>query len=553
MIPGSNIDFHIDSKYSSSLLPSTYIEPGSKPDGSKLYAPDGTPINCYSVRTVDVVYYGVTCPWTFIVADVPRAVLGADFLDSHSYLQSKRGTPTSATASKGIETPTPTKQQPSMDKTTRTPPKQHEEKKWTIAVGLDPAKLRELQLANPPMPIKNSKTSITDVPLEDGTLIACDTSTGTPRPWIPEELRREAFDLIHNLSHPSMRATSKLLRQRYIWPGISKDAKRWSKTCLPCQSSKVHRHTETGISSYDEPARRFGHIHVDIVGPLPISDGYKYMFTAIDRTTRWPEAFPIKDATADSCVNALTAWVSRFGLPDTITSDRGTNFTSNLWSAVTRNLGIQHRTTTSYNPEANGLVERFHRSLKASLMSRCTDSTWTQQLPWVLLGLRTVPKTADDVSPSERVFCEVTSVPGDFFKKPPMTTQDEIRNTVRKFLPQPQTYKQRNTYVPPDLKDATHVFVRHDAAKPPLTRPYKGPYQVLMRRPKALLLQLDLRKDWVSIDRCKPAYLIDETTPVRFSRAGRPISMGLPFSGGSTVPTANTTIDPKDISIRTRD
>ena len=154
-----------------------------------------------------------------------------------------------------------------------------------------------------------------------------------------------------------------MLKERYIWPGMACDAKTWARTCVDCQQSKVTRHTESGIGEFNEPARRFGHIHVDIVGPLPSSQNIRYLFTIIDRTTRWPDAVPVKDMTAESCVAALVGWIATFGLPDTITSDRGTNFTSALWEAINNNLGIKHRTTTAYNPKANGVVERFHRSL----------------------------------------------------------------------------------------------------------------------------------------------------------------------------------------------
>ena len=173
--------------------------------------------------------------------------------------------------------------------------------------------------------------------------------------------------MVHGLSHPSRKTTIKLLKQKYIWDSISADVKTWSTACIPCQKSKVTRHTETGFGKFAQPNRRFGHIHVDIVGPLPLSEGCRYIFTVIDRSTRWPEAIPMKDASTDSCVSSLIeAWISRFGLPDTITSDRGSVFTSALWMQLAQRLGISTTTTTAYNPKANGIVERFHRTLKAT-------------------------------------------------------------------------------------------------------------------------------------------------------------------------------------------
>jgi transposase InsO family protein len=92
-------------------------------------------------------------------------------------------------------------------------------------------------------------------------------------------------------------------------------------------------------------------------------------------------------ATAD-CANALFVhWISRYGVPDQITSDRGPQFTSEVWAAVCGRLGIKRKLTTAYHPQANGLVERFHRQLKEALWSMAAGLNWEEQLPWVLLGL----------------------------------------------------------------------------------------------------------------------------------------------------------------------
>ena len=360
----------------------------------------------------------------------------------------------------------------------------------------------------------------------DGAEILCDVSIGHPRPWIPEKFRRQVFDAVHGLAHPSRRSTAKLMKEKFIWDSISRDAKNWTRACLSCQRSKIHRHTETGVGSFPQPNRRFGHIHVDIVGPLPPSQTFKYLFTIVDRSTRWPEAIPMINASTESCVSALIShWIARFGLPDLITSDRGAVFTSNLWTSIAKTLGLQTQTTTSYNPEANGMVERLHRTLKAALMARCNSSRWSFELPWVLLGLRTSPKEGDDIAAAEKVYGDNLTVPADFFPTGSEPNIRDLRSTVEKFIPCKQTYRDtRKTYTHPDLHTSSHVFIRVDAAKQPLTPPYTGPYKVLQRKPKAFQLQIRNSTDWVSIDRLKPAYLLNDDQPqIQFSRAGRPL------------------------------
>ena len=258
-----------------------------------------------------------------------------------------------------------------------------------------------------------------DVPFGDqGRTLLFDTSTGRPRPLVPRDMRRHVFDLTHGLSHPSSRSTAKLMSKRFVWLGINKDARDWSRSCTACQKSKIHRHTESGTGYFPQPTIRFSHLHVDIVGPLTPSEGYQYLFTATERSTRWPEAVPLTEATAHSCADALLYnWVSRFGVPDDITSDPGPAFVSQLWTALAQLKGTSLHRTTAYNPAANGMAERTHCTLKAALMARCTGPDWKSQLPWELLGLRTTPREGLGVSSAEVVHGETIAVPGKFSRQ----------------------------------------------------------------------------------------------------------------------------------------
>ena len=107
------------------------------------------------------------------------------------------------------------------------------------------------------------------------------------------------------------------------------------------------------------------HVHVDFVGPLPPSQGFTRLITVVDRFTRWPEAIPVSDASALSLARALLHnWVSRGGTPEHITSDRVSQFMYNIWSQLYILLGTELLLTTSYHPQANGMVELFHREGK---------------------------------------------------------------------------------------------------------------------------------------------------------------------------------------------
>ena len=171
------------------------------------------------------------------------------------------------------------------------------------------------------------------------------------------------------------------------------------------------------VPSIKVPRRRFSHVHLDLVGPLPSSQGFSYLLTMIDRTSRWPEAVPLSSITSESCTRAfISTWVSRFGVSALLTSDRGTQFTSSVWSEVFSILGILRIKTTSFHPQSNGMIERFHRCLKSSLRARSAGSAWVAYLPLVLLGLRSSPKNDSGFSPAEAIYGSTLSLPGKFLK-----------------------------------------------------------------------------------------------------------------------------------------
>jgi hypothetical protein len=176
-------------------------------------------------------------------------------------------------------------------------------------------------------------------------------------------------------------------------------------------------------------------------------------------------------------------------------------------------------------------VERFHRQLKASLIARLTNPAWADELPWVLLGIRTTCKEDLGTSPAEMVYGAPLSVPGAFLGVPSTdpdssTFLQQLRAKVGDLAPTPTSTHGRNIkpHVPQRLDSSDYVFVRRDGYNSPLNPKYDGPFKVIHRTPKFFRLQLGDRQDNVSIDRLKPAYT-DKSQPVQVARPpkrGRP-------------------------------
>ncbi|GFY65666.1 transposon Tf2-9 polyprotein [Trichonephila inaurata madagascariensis] len=194
--------------------------------------------------------------------------------------------------------------------------------------------------------------------------IFCDVSIEKVRPYVPKELRYEVFRSLHNLSHPGIRTTKRLIEDRYLWPSILKDITKWTRCCLACQRSKVQRPTVSPIQHFAPTIERLRHVHVYLVGPFPPSDGFTFLLTCIDRYTRWPEVIPISDISAEAVAKTfITNWISRFGVPAIITTDEGGQFQSHHLYSLKFMLGIQRIRTTPYHPSSNSMVKRLHRTL----------------------------------------------------------------------------------------------------------------------------------------------------------------------------------------------
>ncbi|KMQ81844.1 gag-pol protein, partial [Lasius niger] len=214
--------------------------------------------------------------------------------------------------------------------------------------------------------------------------------------------------------------------------------------------------------------------------------------------------------TAETVATAfIFIWVSRFGVADKVTTDQGRQFESNLFQSLSRLLGALVRHTTPYHPSANGMVERRHRTYKAALRCKLEESTsWVDELPLILLGLRSCLTQDSDVTVAERVYGTTIRLPSCFIEvqdepKHPMENSyvaASLRQRCQEIGPvKDSRHGQRKLFKSKSLDSCSHVFMRHEGIRKSLDTPYDGPYRVLDRNEKYFRLQIEGREVSVSV------------------------------------------------------
>ena len=217
-------------------------------------------------------------------------------------------------------------------------------------------------------------------------------------------------------------------------------------------------------------------------------------------------------------------------------------------------LGVEANTTTAYHPQANGMVERLHRQLKASLKARTTGANWFDELPMVLLGIRSSWRVIPGCSPAELVYRSALRIPGEFLQprearavEPDLPFLRQLQQSMRSIQPPPPRFHGTQTaYVPANLASADYVYVRKDSHRHPLQRPYDGPYRVLNKSDKYFTLDVKGRTETVSIDSLKAAHVTQlathkDSNPVPCPM-NPPSSISRPAAASSLTPSTDNPI-----------
>ncbi|XP_063061560.1 uncharacterized protein LOC134454470 isoform X2 [Engraulis encrasicolus] len=321
---------------------------------------------------------------------------------------------------------------------------------------------------------------------------------------VPGSLREMVLTTAHDeTGHMGIKKTYDRIVRHCYWPRVKRAVTSHVKTCHVCQlTGKPNQVPKPVPLRPIVPAPKpFEHLVVDCVGPLPRSkSGCLYLLTVMCQTTRYPAAYPLRSITVKPVVKALSQFISIFGLPKIIQTDRGSNFTSKMFSQVLRVLKVTHNTSSARHPQSQGVLERFHQTYKSMLRSYCVElgGDWEEGLPWLLLAIREVTQTSTGFSPNELVFGhtvrgQVSSLfDGCLSNEPPQTLTDYVNGFRRRLfmagrLAMEQLRKsQRKMKQVYDRKTELRSFKTGDlvmvllpVVSSPFQARYAGPYKIL--------------------------------------------------------------------------
>ena len=227
-------------------------------------------------------------------------------------------------------------------------------------------------------------------------------------------------------AHATERKMMDKIRERYYWPQMYEDLRTYVKSCDICQRRGRNKRNEPlHPIPVGEPFHQIG---IDFVGPLQrSSSNNRYIIVAVDYLTKWPEAKPVPEATAEQTVRFIYEdIICRHGCPGKIITDRGTHFNNHLLQTLIQKFQINHNMSTPYHPQTNGLVERFNRTLKEALAKTAANNLdeWDKMIAPVLFAYRTNKQATTGITPFYLVYGRSAKLPTD-------STQIEEERTLR--------------------------------------------------------------------------------------------------------------------------
>ena len=261
--------------------------------------------------------------------------------------------------------------------------------------------------------------------------------------------------------HPGYQKTQELIERHYYWPGLSADIKSYVSRCDRCTRFKGSNTKPAGTAVPLQPSTMpWVDVSVDFITDLPLSHGFDSILTVVDRFSKETEFIPCnKTATAlDTTKLYLFHIWKDHGLPRTIVSDRGPQFTLQVMKDLCRRLGITLKLSTTHHPQTDGQTKVMNREVQQYLRLFCAEEQ-EQWSDW--LGLAQFAINNRQHSPTKFSPFQLTRT-----YQPRMGTESRVakpprRRSSRIALPTPTTTWSKRTLASSRRQIGTAQTLRH--------------------------------------------------------------------------------------------
>ncbi|XP_048240817.1 uncharacterized protein LOC124120015 [Haliotis rufescens] len=191
---------------------------------------------------------------------------------------------------------------------------------------------------------------------------------------LPTRCRSAVLRSLHdNVGHPGRDRTLSLIKDRFYWPGMTKDVETHVQQCVPCLRHKTPTGRAPLVSI--ETSQPLELVCMDFLTLEPSKGGQQHVLVVTDHFTRYAQAYATKNMTAKTTAEVFfNNFILHYGIPKRIHSDQGANFTGNLMRELCQLLKINKSRTTPYHPMGNGMCERFNKTLCNMLGTLDPDS-----------------------------------------------------------------------------------------------------------------------------------------------------------------------------------
>ncbi len=222
------------------------------------------------------------------------------------------------------------------------------------------------------LPLRQEKRKRLKFRLIDDVVYAVD-SKRRRRFYVPSSLVPEILEREHTVGHFGVEKMLSALTRKYYWPKMDRSVTAFVKECFVCQSCKrTHRHTVVPLKELPRPERPQEILAMDVKGPLPMSNGKRYIIVAVDMLTRFAFTRAVGHVDGKAVVDFLIEDVFRFGVPSIIITDNARNLKEGLAKHLYEKAGVENRNSIPLLAQSNGGVERLIGTLASML--RCASA-----------------------------------------------------------------------------------------------------------------------------------------------------------------------------------